>query len=214
MTIRLRTLCTVAGTVGLVLWATTAAVADPLFPQAPTYGVGDSPRAVAIADLDGDGDADLAVPNYMDDNVSILLNQSRGCDGNDIPDECDIARGISRDCQGNGIPDECELCGDLDDDQDVDYADYVIFASAMGGVTDGDPPEDWCCDYSDTGTVNLVDYQMWLMCYRDFIGDPLAGPPTPPELRPRRRSARPDETRVLNPPADGQWERSRDDLRK
>ena len=30
------------------------------------------------------------------------------CNGNLIPDECDIASGFSLDCNGNGIPDECE----------------------------------------------------------------------------------------------------------
>ncbi|MCH7841105.1 MAG: FG-GAP repeat protein, partial [Planctomycetes bacterium] len=39
------------------------------------YGAGDRPRSVAIGDLDGDGDADLAVANFSD-NVSVLLG---GC---------------------------------------------------------------------------------------------------------------------------------------
>ncbi len=40
------------------------------------YGAGDEPVSVAIGDLDGDGDADLAVTNTFDDNVSVLLNQT------------------------------------------------------------------------------------------------------------------------------------------
>ena len=31
------------------------------------------------------------------------------CNGNGIPDECDIASGISQDCNSNGIPDECDI---------------------------------------------------------------------------------------------------------
>lgn len=33
---------------------------------------------------------------------------SPDCNGNGVPDECDIADGTSDDLNGNGIPDECE----------------------------------------------------------------------------------------------------------
>ena len=86
----------------------------------------------------------------------------------------------SNDCNENGIPDECELCGDLNGDTEVDYDDYVIFLDAFGGVADGSPPEDYCCDYDDSGAVGMGDYGAWLECYRDFIGNPTAGPPEKP----------------------------------
>jgi len=35
---------------------------------------GNSPESVVIADLDGDGDNDFAVANFVSDNVSVLLN--------------------------------------------------------------------------------------------------------------------------------------------
>ena len=69
------------------------------------------------------------------------------------------------------------ICGDLDDDGDVDYDDYVIFLAAFGGPVDGNPPQDAECDYDDSGAVGMADYAAWLACYRDFVGDPLAGPP-------------------------------------
>jgi len=85
------------------------------------------------------------------------------------------------DCNENGIPDDCELCGDLDGDEDVDYTDYTMFLAAFGEAADGDPVQDYCCDYDDSGVVGLGDYQTWIQCYRDFIGDPLAGPPSGPQ---------------------------------
>jgi hypothetical protein len=39
---------------------------------------GDKPRSVAAADLDGDGDQDLAVANQVSDNVTILRNNGNG----------------------------------------------------------------------------------------------------------------------------------------
>ena len=86
----------------------------------------------------------------------------------------------ANDCNGNRVPDECDLCGDLNADTEVDYDDYVIFLDAFGGEADGDPAEDWCCDYDDSGAVGMGDYAAWLQCYRAYIGDPTAGPPEKP----------------------------------
>ena len=38
------------------------------------FAVGTNPVSIESADLDGDGDVDLATTNYISDNVSILLN--------------------------------------------------------------------------------------------------------------------------------------------
>ncbi|MCP4592111.1 MAG: VCBS repeat-containing protein, partial [bacterium] len=94
---------------------------DGTFVDDATYGVGAGPSSVTLADLDGDGDADLAVANGSSDTVSILLNQTGGCNGNRIPDECDLdcgsnggpcdvpGCGQSEDCNANATPDECDI---------------------------------------------------------------------------------------------------------
>jgi hypothetical protein len=55
------------------------------------------------------------------------------CNGNGIPDECDIASGYSQDHNQDGIPDECEVCpGDLNCDGIVDFGDinpFVLYLS-------------------------------------------------------------------------------------
>ena len=51
---------------------------DGTFAAAVNYGVGSSPYSVCAADLDGDGDSDLAVANYGSNNVSILKNNGDG----------------------------------------------------------------------------------------------------------------------------------------
>ena len=47
---------------------------DGTFQDAVNYRAGREPKSVAIGDLDGDGDPDLAVANFAEDNVSVLYN--------------------------------------------------------------------------------------------------------------------------------------------
>ena len=51
---------------------------DGTFAAAVNYGVGSYPLSVCAADLDGDGDSDLAVANSGSNNVSILKNNGDG----------------------------------------------------------------------------------------------------------------------------------------
>jgi hypothetical protein len=96
---------------------------------------------------------------------------------------------------------EEELCGDFDDDNDVDYDDYVIFLDAFGGPVDGNPQQDAECDYDDSGAVGMADYAAWLSCYRDFVGNPLAGPPARPTgIEPGNNGPKPKAKSGLSAP--------------
>ena len=70
------------------------------FPADATYAVGDSPSSVAIGDLDGSGDLDLAVANAVSGNVSVLLNNG---DGTFAPDVI-YGAGTVADVFGRTIP--------------------------------------------------------------------------------------------------------------
>jgi len=48
------------------------------FTEPVMYTAGDGPCSIFSADLDGDGDLDLAVANFFSDNVSILKNNGDG----------------------------------------------------------------------------------------------------------------------------------------
>lgn len=61
---------------GLALLAANVTAQDSLFAPAVNYSVGDGPVSIFAADLDGDGDNDLAVGNYNSDSVSILINRT------------------------------------------------------------------------------------------------------------------------------------------
>jgi hypothetical protein len=51
---------------------------NPLFAPAVSYGAGSHPTSVYAADLDGDGDNDLAITNETSNNVAILKNNGSG----------------------------------------------------------------------------------------------------------------------------------------
>jgi len=55
------------------------------------------------------------------------------CNGNEVPDENDIASGTSLDCNANEVPDECEYRADLDGDGLTTLLDYTALASKMTG---------------------------------------------------------------------------------
>ena len=70
---------------------------DGTFATAVNYGVGATPAFVAIGDLDGDLDLDLAVANAGSDNVSVLLNNGDGTFAADVTYDVRVARGIRGD---------------------------------------------------------------------------------------------------------------------
>jgi hypothetical protein len=75
-------------------------------------------------------------------------------------------------------PNPCEPCGDLDNDDDVDEDDFGRFLAAYGR-REGDLLFSACADSDEDDTVGIVDYQSWIQCHRDFIGQPGARAPQP-----------------------------------
>jgi hypothetical protein len=58
------------------------------------------------------------------------------------------------------------ICGDLDGDGDVDHDDYMIFLGAFGTCV-GEANYVAEADFDGDGCITLVDYQSWVVCYRD-----------------------------------------------
>ena len=53
-------------------------IGDGTFLPGPSFVVGEGPRAVAVADLNGDGQPDVVTANSSDDNISVLLGNGDG----------------------------------------------------------------------------------------------------------------------------------------
>ena len=128
-----------------------------------TAGTDDSDCAIFWGDWwDWPSDACQSGPNLTQLAFSLNGPGDNDCNGNDVPDECDIASGASDDINGNEVPDECECLCDLDDNGYVDLADLAILLSNYGASDDkaqydGDIDEDGDVDLDDLSFL-LVDY--------------------------------------------------------
>lgn len=137
--------------------------------------------------------------NNQSDAIDIAFGVSPDCDGNGVPDECDIAAGLdcnsnlvpdacdiangtSLDGNQNGIPDECELPefvrGDCNGDTSFNIADGIAllgFLFPTGGV----PVTIDClsaCDCNDSGGLDISD----AICILEGLFGMPASPPSAP----------------------------------
>ncbi len=113
-----------------------------------------------------------------------VMEGAEQCDDGDTVDDdrcsatCLVESGFA--CLGE--PSVCVpsdgLCGDLDDDLMVDGDDLAVLLAAFGRSL-GNPRYNAIADLDDDGTVTLLDYQIWLTCYRVNIAAPFAAAPQP-----------------------------------
>ncbi len=79
---------------------------------------------------------DLCTESHVVVSVAYQAVGPDDCNGNGVPDLCDIVSGYSDDANGNGIPDECEgdlLAGDANCDGFVTFDDIQPFVTAISG---------------------------------------------------------------------------------
>ena len=70
------------------------------------------PFELIAADLDANGFTDIATANEDTESITLLLNRSMppystDCNGNGVPDSCEVRDGATADCNEDGLPDAC-----------------------------------------------------------------------------------------------------------
>ena len=114
------------------------------------------PAIDLVVQVNANAVSGMTIQNYVTINGDEIPETTVGDDEN-----CDAP-----DCEpGTEIID---LCGDLDDDGDVDGTDRNILRGAFRTST-GDPgfiPE---ADYDEDGDIDYSDYREWYICYKAFI---------------------------------------------
>ena len=83
--------------------------------HAPVASAGGDYFSSRAADLDEDGRPDLVAATGDSWGLACVFLNRTGprplpdCDGNGIPDECDVVSGAAADLNSNGVPDPCEM---------------------------------------------------------------------------------------------------------
>ena len=164
---------------GLLSMTTSAFAFDPLFYARIDYGAGDYPVSVYAADLDGDGDDDLAVANLNSYNVSILKNNGDGS----------FASAVN---YGTGGYPSSVYAADLDGDGDDDLAvanrySYNVsiltnngdgaFASAVNYGAGDNPTSVYAADLdgdgdADLAVANFYSYNVSILINLSNVGPP------------------------------------------
>ncbi len=112
-------------------------------------------------DCDDNGIPDECDPDCNNNGLADVCEPD--CNGNGIADECDITAGTVFDINNDGRPDECPNPIDVDDDGDVDLAEYSSLTDCYTGdisFPTYTSPADTCIpvDFDDDEDVDLIDY--------------------------------------------------------
>jgi len=131
---------------GTRLWVNNQLVVDRWIDQAPTEASGaialaaDQLYPIRLEYYENGGGAVAALRWQPPGLAKVLIPTEHlvpgvDCNGNGVPDECDVASGFSLDADGNHVPDECEAAppfrGDLNCDGAVDTGDIDAFVACV-----------------------------------------------------------------------------------
>ena len=95
----------------------------------------------------------------VDGGATRFLMWSSDCNGNGVPDRCDIDAGLASDINGDGVPDSCGgVVYDLDQNGTVDNGDVSIMLLDLGAC-----PAPCPSDLNGDGSVDLGDVALLLL---------------------------------------------------
>ena len=125
--------------------------------------VGDAPTALSTADLDGDETLDLAVANFLDEDVTVLLGDGDGtfteATGSPVAVDGRPADVIAEDLDGDGVPDLVTANRFFNNDLSIllGDGDGTFTAAAISPVEAGTQPVALAVgDFDDDGVRDLA----------------------------------------------------------
>lgn len=98
--------------------------------------------------------------NNIPDDCEVANGSAPDCNGNGIPDSCDIATGVEVDCNGNGVPDACDLAAGVADCDGNGIPDACDIAAGAG-------------DCNGNGVLDACEYTSVLCLDRNPMGGTL-----------------------------------------
>ena len=107
-----------------------------------------------VASFDGNGGAGELVVDTVGPG---LFDVSRDCNGNLVPDECDVMMGTSMDVDENGFPDECQCVGDVNGDTVINTDDILLLINAWNPEELGNGPMPGPADVNGDDYVDTDD---------------------------------------------------------
>ncbi len=160
------------GTRFLQVFLNISAESPLLFRDAGVYDAGTQMEAVAAADFNGDGEADIVAAGFgvlESGSVSILFNrrQFRDCNGNGRADDVDIAIGAT-DCNFNGAPDECDA--DCNGNSVIDFCE--IYFGDTRECKDNFVPDECEPDCNSNGQADRCDIDFGFVADCNLNGVP------------------------------------------
>ncbi|MCH7719493.1 MAG: hypothetical protein IH988_00690 [Planctomycetes bacterium] len=112
----------------------------------------------------------VIVGAYLDESAFVFRGVPTGdCNGNAIPDPCDIFKGLSDDCNDNGTPDECELVPSFF--AASGHLSPFDAGSSQSFIIDSAPPAASIVTLNFTTSADLNHSAEWVMI--DINGVPL-----------------------------------------
>ena len=85
------------------------------------------------------------------------------CNGNGVPDACDIADGTRHDTDGDGVPDGCDSDGEIQAEAPIHVPDLIDLISCMGLPATQDCRT---ADLNGDGAINVLDLTELLLNFR------------------------------------------------
>jgi len=165
------------GTTWVPVWVNAGTISESSWSHQvyDISAVADQQASAYVRWVMGPTDAAVTYPGWNIDDVEMHgVVYANDCNGNGIPDDCDIAAGTSSDANGDGIPDECQTFGACCLAGESCLLQSPAECASAGGTYQGDGslcdpnPCIYRGDLNCDGTVDFGDINPFVLILSNF----------------------------------------------